>query len=528
MAYKRSTDGETTWGPDTSLTTGTSQSEYPVVAVTGNNVNVVWYDDRDHNWEIYYKLSTDGGTIWGTDTRLTYDPAQSLYPAVAVAGNNVHVVWYDDRDNNWEIYYKHSPDGGITWGPDTRLSTGSISYSTSPSVAASGNDGRVVWYDSSNGFQIYYKKYVGTTPEPPTVTSVNPASGYQGQTENVTITGNYFIGSTAVTFGSSVTANSYTVDNVTQMRASITISSSASAGTRNVSITTSCGTGTLNNGFTILPSGQPTASVNTSLGAVNFTTSAGSILGLTNIPPSSMTCSAGGFIFPYGMFSYNVTNLTPGATVTVTITTPTTIPMGSKVFKCQNGNLVDFSAFSTQIDANTFRLTLRDGGQGDADGLANGTIVDPCGPAYPATTSRHGSSAQLPTVAQPPAPIANIAVENTSISLAKVAPGAPVTVTADVANKGTASGSAQVKLYINGQEEAHQGITLSRGSRTPVKFTVSRDEPGTYSVYMGSVPAGTFEVDQFADPNIILYISGALILFALVGSVIYMATRRSR
>ena len=113
-------------------------------------------------------------------------------------------------------------------------------------------------------------------------------------------------------------------------------------------------------------------------------------------------------------------------------------------------------------------------------------------------------------LAQGPAAIANIAVQSASLSTAKVAPGAPVTVTANVANKGTADGSAQIKLYVNGQEEAHQGVTLSSGSRTPVKFTVSRDEPGTYSVYVGSIPAGTFEVDQFADPNLILYISGAL------------------
>jgi Tol biopolymer transport system component len=267
------------------------------------------------------------------------------------------------------------------------------------------------------------------------------------------------------------------------------------------------------------------ASVNTSLGQVNFSTDAGSISGLANIPPESMPCSAGGFIFPYGMFSYSITNLAPGATAIVTIRTPISVPMGSKFFKCQNGNLTDFSANSTQLDPNTFILTLKDGGQGDADGVANGTIVDPCGPAFMDTSNNHRSSAQVPTV-QGPAPIANIAVQSASLSIARVAPGAPVTITANVANKGTANGSSQIKLYVNGQEEAHQGITLSSGTSTPVKFTVSRDEPGTYSVYVGSIPAGTFTVDTFADPNIILYISGALILFALAGGVIFMATRR--
>ncbi|MHB8085303.1 MAG: choice-of-anchor U domain-containing protein, partial [Dehalococcoidia bacterium] len=201
-------------------------------------------------------------------------------------------------------------------------------------------------------------------------------------------------------------------------------------------------------------------------------------------------------------------------------------PMGSKIFKCQNGSLSDFSAYSNQLDPNTFVLTLKDGGQGDADGLANGTIVDPCGPAFIDSGPHQSSAPQVPTVAQGPAPIANIAVQSASLSTAKVAPGAPVTITANVANKGTANGSSQIKLYVNGQEEAHQGVTLSSGSRASVKFTVSRDEPGTYSVYVGSIPAGSFEVDQFADPNIILYVSAALILSATVLGIIYIRRQR--
>ncbi|MGA2159141.1 MAG: SBBP repeat-containing protein [Dehalococcoidia bacterium] len=288
-----------------------------------------------------------------------------------------------------------------------------------------------------------------------------------------------------------------------------------------------------NNDFVVIKlndaaAGQSTASVGTSLGTVNFATNAGYISGLTNLPPSSMPCSSGGYIFPFGMFSYSISNLAPGATAMVTITTPVAVPMGSKVFKCQNGNLVDFTQYVQQPDANTFILTLKDGGPGDADGVANGTIVDPCGPAFTDTSNHHRGSTLQPMAPQGPAPMANIAVQSASLSTAKVAPGAPITVTANVANKGTANGSTQVKLYVNGQEEAHQGVTLSGGGNTPIKFTVSRDEPGSYSVYVGSLPAGTFEVDRLADPNLILYISGALLLFALAGGVIFMMMRRPR
>ncbi len=47
----------------------------PVIAINGSVVHVVWSDERDGNYEIYYKRSTDGGVSWGADTRLTNNPS---------------------------------------------------------------------------------------------------------------------------------------------------------------------------------------------------------------------------------------------------------------------------------------------------------------------------------------------------------------------------------------------------------------------------------------------------------------------
>ena len=63
---------------------------------------------------------------WQPDVRLTNNPAYSYSSynnarCVASSGNDVHVVWYDSRDGNYEIYYKRSTDGGISWEADTRL-----------------------------------------------------------------------------------------------------------------------------------------------------------------------------------------------------------------------------------------------------------------------------------------------------------------------------------------------------------------------------------------------------------------------
>ncbi len=160
ICYKRSTDNGATWGSDTRLTNEASADSLPSVAVSGNTIHVVWHSNRDGNPEIYYKRSTDNGTTWGADTRLSNASGNSRYPSVAVSGDNIHVVWADNRDGgNWEIYYKRSTDGGVTWGPDTRLiHDGAIS--NFPSIAVSGSNIHVVWDDRRNGGtgEIYYKR----------------------------------------------------------------------------------------------------------------------------------------------------------------------------------------------------------------------------------------------------------------------------------------------------------------------------------------------------------------------------------
>jgi hypothetical protein len=156
--YKRSTDRGSSWGEDTRLTTANNSSYNPSIAVTGLLVNIIWYDIRDGNWEIYYKRSTDGGLNWEPDMRLTYDPADSFNACVAVSGSFVHVVWDDYRDGNKEIYYKQSTDGGINWGQDVRF-TIDADISRRPCVATSGSIVHVVWFDSRDGDnEIYYKR----------------------------------------------------------------------------------------------------------------------------------------------------------------------------------------------------------------------------------------------------------------------------------------------------------------------------------------------------------------------------------
>ncbi len=85
--------------------------------------------------------------------------------------------------------------------------------------------------------------------------------------------------------------------------------------------------------------------------------------------------------FPLGMINFKLTTRAKGDTVTVTVYSSKDISGGNLWYKVDTINgWQDYSAHTTFIDRRTVVLVLKDGGFGDADGVANGVICDPSGP----------------------------------------------------------------------------------------------------------------------------------------------------
>jgi len=78
-------------------------------------VHIAWQDNRDGNWEIYYKKLDDTGVNLTGDERVTNDSASSIRPTITVDGNNnVHVTWYDDRTGNYELFWNKRVEPELT------------------------------------------------------------------------------------------------------------------------------------------------------------------------------------------------------------------------------------------------------------------------------------------------------------------------------------------------------------------------------------------------------------------------------
>ncbi len=158
-----------------------------------------------------------------------------------------------------------SVDGGTTWHP--AVGRENWSYTTTFNNNATVNIGSRAVDDSGNlevpgpGITIT----VGTPAPPPSVNSVNPSSGAQGQNfPSVIIAGSNFQSGATCSFGAGITVNSCTLGSTTQLTANITISSTAALGSRNVTVTNpDTQSSTLTNGFSATSSGPaPPPSVN--------------------------------------------------------------------------------------------------------------------------------------------------------------------------------------------------------------------------------------------------------------------------
>lgn len=130
-----------------------SDSEHAaIVGDSEGNVHIVWEDNRDGNWEIYYtKLNSLGETLVD-DVRITDNESYSREPAIAIdSRDNVHLVWYDGRDGSMEVYYAVLDINGERILDNIRL-VSDVSDSYDPAIAVDSDDNiHIAWTDWMDG-----------------------------------------------------------------------------------------------------------------------------------------------------------------------------------------------------------------------------------------------------------------------------------------------------------------------------------------------------------------------------------------
>lgn len=78
--------------------------------------------------DIFFTRSTDGGATWSAPTRVNKDSSDNdqLFPDIAVnVDGAIEVAWYDQRldpeNFRMDVYHSRSTDGGLSFGPNQRV-----------------------------------------------------------------------------------------------------------------------------------------------------------------------------------------------------------------------------------------------------------------------------------------------------------------------------------------------------------------------------------------------------------------------
>jgi hypothetical protein len=164
LFYRKSIDSGSSFASAVQLTSANSDKFFTSICTDRTDmVHVAWEDYRHGDWEIYYIHSTDGGTTWGSETRLTVDSNSSREPNItADLKGGVYLVWTDNRPDEG-VYFKYSTSNGNDWSNDTCLTNGAVAQygQLFPNIACTepGDYLHVAWQDYRDANrEVYYKR----------------------------------------------------------------------------------------------------------------------------------------------------------------------------------------------------------------------------------------------------------------------------------------------------------------------------------------------------------------------------------
>jgi hypothetical protein len=138
----------------------------PQLAASENTVYIVWEDNSrsgngsSKNFDLLFRVSTNGGSNFTNTKVLTKNPGDSFDPQTAISGENMYAVWEDNTAGegislNWEVRFRGTLYNGANTTETKILSENIGQVADFPQIAASETELYVVWSD------LYIRTYPG-------------------------------------------------------------------------------------------------------------------------------------------------------------------------------------------------------------------------------------------------------------------------------------------------------------------------------------------------------------------------------
>jgi hypothetical protein len=152
-------DSPSQWGPELKMTDDATDSTGPSLAWNGAEYGLAWKDARDGNNEIYFRRVGADGTALGSDLRVTSDAGSSTGPSLVWNGVDYGLFWTDSRSGTGQLWFTTIDPAGSSTSPKLRVSE-TTSTVLSSSVVWAGDRYGVVWSDNRDGnYEVYFARY---------------------------------------------------------------------------------------------------------------------------------------------------------------------------------------------------------------------------------------------------------------------------------------------------------------------------------------------------------------------------------
>lgn len=182
VIFSKSDDMGDSFGKTISITSSKETVGIPKIASDGNAVYLLWEDNSKGSYEILLAKSTDSGSTFASPVNVSNTSGSSGAPQMAIANNKIYVVWMDDTNKNYEIYFSKSDDGGTSFAQPVNVSntSGDSGYAQ---LATYGSNVYIVWTEtiSDTNYDILFTKSGNdgkTFEKPINISSDTGASGW--------------------------------------------------------------------------------------------------------------------------------------------------------------------------------------------------------------------------------------------------------------------------------------------------------------------------------------------------------------
>lgn len=137
VAYSRSSDGGNTFATKVLATVNAIPSplpgatfrvnSFPAFALDGSSLHVVWSNWNGSDADVVYIRSTDGGTSWTSPVTVAGGAGDQFFPWIAAKGSKVFASWFDRAiaNDSYTTRLAASSDSGVSWSAAQALSSAS-------------------------------------------------------------------------------------------------------------------------------------------------------------------------------------------------------------------------------------------------------------------------------------------------------------------------------------------------------------------------------------------------------------------